>query len=40
MELCIPLQVRLLNAVVWFLLEKGLDYKQLVEWKKWLVLPM
>ena len=35
-----PLQVRLLNDIVWFLLEKGLDYKQLVEWKKLLVLRM
>jgi hypothetical protein len=40
MELCMPLQVRLLNAIVRFLLEKGLDYKQLVEWKKLLVLRM
>jgi hypothetical protein len=33
MELCMPLQVISLNAILWFLLEKGLDYKQLVEWK-------
>jgi hypothetical protein len=33
MELCMPLQVRLLNAIVWFLLEKGLDYKQLLNGK-------
>jgi len=40
MEFSMPLQVRSLNAVLCFLLEKGLDYKQLVEWKKLLVLPM
>jgi len=28
------------NDVLWFLLEKDLDYKQLVEWKKLLVLPV
>jgi hypothetical protein len=33
MGLCMLLQVRSLNTVLWFLLEKGLDYKQLVEWK-------
>jgi hypothetical protein len=28
------LQLRSLNAISWFLLEKGLDYKQLVEKNK------